>query len=370
MRIMSTDVSGTLADGTPDASGTYLPSTLHQRQGANLTESHHISLTDTARPMIFNNIQRCQWAHAHRPEMVCLKSYAIRPSHRLDPRRYGQAQFSSRAVPLGHSGVRLAGPLRDNRRGEERKKQAPLTMQKALACVLRLPASMSLSTKASNGKKLMSCAPRGPSPVPAPDSCLPIVCVSLSRFALRCVCCAATQLHCTVLPASCLLISWIHTTRPFPALRTPSHRPARPLPTTPPTERQDRVAESFNSRPKSPMSQLTTGNNRGPSTRTPPPRSQSSGLASNYPHLSRTSTAQHRQQITLCTYNLAPWESQVPAQPPLIGCFNSILSPKSLANCNLGPQCGLHTLPSPNSPLTSDLAHLHPSNMRTDRCRL
>ncbi|KAE9580031.1 hypothetical protein CGMCC3_g4050 [Colletotrichum fructicola] len=66
---MSTGVSGTLADGTPDASGTYLSSTLHQRQDVNLMESHHISLTDTARPMIFNNMQRCQWAHAHRPEM-------------------------------------------------------------------------------------------------------------------------------------------------------------------------------------------------------------------------------------------------------------------------------------------------------------
>ncbi|KAH9230142.1 hypothetical protein K456DRAFT_1764208 [Colletotrichum gloeosporioides 23] len=259
MRIMSTGVSGTRADGTPDASGTYLPSTLHQRQGVNLMESRHISLTDTARPMIFNNIQRCQWAHAHRPEMVCPKSYAIRPSHRLDPRLCGQAQYPSRAVPLGHSGVRLAGPLRDNRREEERKKQAPLTMQKALACVLHLPASMSWFIKASNGRKLMSCAPRGPSPVPAPDSCLPIVSVSLSRFALRCVCCAATQLHCAVLAASCLLISWIHTTRPFSALKTASHRPARPLPTAPPTEHQDRVTESFTSRPKSPMN-VATGN--------------------------------------------------------------------------------------------------------------
>ncbi|KAK1844741.1 hypothetical protein CCHR01_12617 [Colletotrichum chrysophilum] len=201
MRIMSTGVSGTLADETPDASGTYLPSTSHQRQGVNLMESHHISLTDTARPMIFNNIQRCQWAHAHRPEMVCPKSYAIRPSHRLDPRRCGQAQFPSRAVPLGHSGVRLAGPLRDNRRGEERKKQAPLTMQKSPG--LRL-ASACLHVLVHQGQQWQEAhvmrttwTLSGPCPRLLPPNCLclaqqicsPLRVLRCNSTALRCAGC-------------------------------------------------------------------------------------------------------------------------------------------------------------------------------------
>lgn len=71
-------------------------------------ESHHISLTDTARPMIFNNIQKCQWAHAHRPEMVCTSDLGVSAEEHLGIAR-----------PLACAGLSICPPTEKCGKPEE-----------------------------------------------------------------------------------------------------------------------------------------------------------------------------------------------------------------------------------------------------------